>query len=107
MNTSNIKSFVCWNDKDNHFAGQLKIVYEYLKTNIATGSMVAKATGVPHKCFTRYKQALEKNGHLKVTERKRCKVTGLPADYVTCNPEWFPVQRQLSLFNSMEGLLNA
>jgi hypothetical protein len=84
----------------NHFT-QLQIMYEYLKKNIATASMVSAATGVPQKCITRYKRKLEKAGLLWEIEENFCKKTGLKAWYLTTNPDLISISSQLKLFSCM------
>jgi hypothetical protein len=66
---------------------QLETVFRYLRTHIATASMVSDATGVPQKSICRYKRNLEKAGLLWETERKRCKKTGRKACYLTTDPD--------------------
>jgi len=77
---------------------QLKTIFHYLQNSVATGSMVSKATGVPQKCFTRYKRDLEKTGRLMEIKKTLCEVTGFKAWYVTCNESLFPAKNQLKLF---------
>jgi hypothetical protein len=60
---------------------------KYLVDNVATCSMVSKATGIPQKNLTRYKRDLEDAGKLIELFRARCKHTGFPASYLTCNLE--------------------
>ena len=61
---------------------------QYLKTNIATCSMVAKAIDVHQKNLTRYKRELEKIGLLYQYPTKAiCKDSGFKAHYLTTNPD--------------------
>jgi hypothetical protein len=71
--------------KDNLFIAQKKTVYDYLKRNTATASMVSEATGVTQKNLTRYKRNLEQEGFLKVLFKSQCKLTGFMASYLTTN----------------------
>lgn len=71
--------------KDNSFQSQKRVFRNYLKTNTATCSMVAKATGIPQKCLTRYKRSLEKSGQLVELFKADCKHTGCRASYLTTN----------------------
>jgi hypothetical protein len=64
---------------------QIEAIVQYLNKNIATGSMTTEKTGVPQKCFTRHKRALEKRGLLWVVRKGYCKVTNRRAQYVTTN----------------------
>jgi hypothetical protein len=72
-------------DKNNLFIAQKKVVFDYLKRNTATASMVSAATGVSQKNFTRYKRILEQEGFLKVLFKSQCKLTGSTASYLTSN----------------------
>ena len=74
---------------------QTKTVYEYLKHNVATASMVQDATGVEQKNITRYKRELEKCGLLAEVKHDRCEITKNRAWYLTTNPELFPKSNQL------------
>lgn len=84
--------------KKSHYT-QLMIVYEYLRENVATASMIADATGIPQKCICRYKRYLEKQGMLWEVEKRYCKLTGFHAWYLTTNPLKISNQsKQLSFF---------
>lgn len=80
------------------FKSQLKTIFEYLKENTATASMVTKATGIPQKCICRYKRDLEKQGLLYEVVKAYCKETGFKAWYLTTNPDLFPKSNQLKMF---------
>lgn len=77
---------------------QKQKVYTYLLTNIATASMVEKATGVPQKSICRYKRVLELQGLLCEVSKKHCILTGFKASYLTTNPDLFPKSNQLKMF---------
>lgn len=76
--------------KNKGHATQLKTIFEYLRKNVATASMVSAATGVPQKCITRYKRDLELAGKLWEVDKRLCKETGFRAWYLTCDPEKAP-----------------
>lgn len=78
---------------------QMQTIFDYLKNNIATASMVTDATGVPQKCITRYKRDLEKNGRLAEVKKDYCQLTGFRAWYITTNPDLFPKPQQLESFS--------
>ena len=80
------------------FRTQLQTIFEYLKINTATASMVTEYTGVPQKSICRYKRDLEKRNLLNEVEKKLCKVTGFRAWYLTTNPDLFPKSNQLTMF---------
>lgn len=77
---------------------QIKTIFEFLKSEVATASMITAATGVPQKCITRYKRDLEKAGRLWEVKRTYCKETGFMAWYLTTDPRKVPNQ-QLNLFD--------
>jgi len=64
---------------------QLRIVFEYLQNNVATASMVSKATGVSQKNICRYKRKLEKDSLLWEVYNYLCKEAGRKAWYLTTN----------------------
>ena len=77
---------------------QLKTIFNYLRTHIATASMVSDETGVPQKNLTRYKRDLEKSNLLWEVEKSICKKTGFKAWYLTTDPNHAPSNNQLTLF---------
>ena len=93
------KSFPTDKGKDSVFLAQKVVFYNYLLEHLATATMVTDATGIPQKNITRYKRDLEKVGRLKEVKEDYCKSTGHKASYLTCNPDLFPQNRQLGLFN--------
>ncbi|MGE0560470.1 MAG: hypothetical protein AB7O47_01515 [Flavobacteriales bacterium] len=100
MNQSLNTSLINSDCKDNKKPTQIKIIFEYLKVNIATASMVSEATEIAQKNITRYKRKLELAGRLWEIEKKLCKKTGFRAWYLSANPEHKPKHliNQLSLF---------
>jgi hypothetical protein len=101
MSTINTQSLIS-NDviqiKNKHFQNQKKTIFEFLKKNTATASMVSEYTGVPQKSICRYKRDLEKQGVLFEVVKKHCKLAGFRAWYLTTNPEAFPKSNQLKMF---------
>jgi hypothetical protein len=73
--------------KDNYHEVQTRKFKKYLIENTATCTMVSNATGIPQKNLTRYKRHLEDEGKLIELFQARCKDTGFPASYLTCNLE--------------------
>ncbi len=97
MSTTNTQSLI--NDnfiqvKVKHFQNQKKTIFEYLKENTATASMVTEATGIPQKSICRYKRDLELQGLLFEVTKKLCVKTGFKAWYLTTNPDLFPKSNQ-------------
>ena len=62
---------------------QLQTIFHYLQEYTATASMISKATGIPQKNITRYKADLEKKGFLKEVAKRKCRLTGFPAWYLS------------------------
>ncbi len=77
---------------------QIKTVYNYLRSHIATASMVAAATGIPQKNICRYKRDLEKAGKLWEVKLAYCEKTGFEAWYLSTDPGKKPEKSQLQLF---------
>jgi hypothetical protein len=85
--------------KDKSHATQLKTIFQYLQTHIATATMVSHATQVPQKCICRYKRDLEKSGLLWEVKKGPCKITGFKAFYITTNPKFATkLNNQLKMF---------
>lgn len=84
--------------KDKSYKTQLQTIFYYLQEKVATASMIAEATGIPHKNITRYKRDLEINGRLWETEKRPCQQTGHKAWYLTTNLEHRPANNQLKMF---------
>ena len=64
---------------------QLQTIFHYLQEYTATASMISKATGIPQKNICRYKADLEKKGLLKEVAKRKCRLTGFPAWYLSTN----------------------
>ena len=64
---------------------QLQTILYYLQDNTATASMVSKACNIPQKNIKKYKKDLEKKGLLKEVAKRKCRLTGFPAWYLTTN----------------------
>ena len=62
---------------------QLQTILYYLQDHTATASMISKATGIPQKNICRYKADLEKKGLLKEVAKRKCRLTGFPAWYLS------------------------
>ena len=85
--------------KDNLHVTQLRTIFQYLQTHIATASMVTEATGVPQKCICRYKRDLQQSGRLWEVKKDFCEHTGHRAYYLTTDPEKAPNKyTQINLF---------
>jgi hypothetical protein len=87
INKSNsFKSFRKEQSESTSFQSQEKTIFQFLFENIATSSMVSKATGIPQKNICRAKRNFELEGKLKEVRRGICNVTGFKAYYLSTNP---------------------
>jgi len=77
---------------------QLQTILQFLRTQVATATMVSAATGVPQKNLCRYKRDLEKAGQLAEVKKGICPVTKFRAWFITCDESQFPPKKQLKLF---------
>lgn len=85
--------------KTEKVTNETQVFFDYLQENVCTATMVSKETGIEQKNITRYKRGLEKMYLLYVIEKKRCPITGFPAQWITTNPFMFPQNnKQLTLF---------
>lgn len=85
--TSTPKIFVSKQGKYTQFTTELKTIFEYLKENVCTASMLSEATGIKQKNICRYKRDLEKKGIVKELYKTNCKTTGFKAWYITANKD--------------------
>jgi hypothetical protein len=106
--------FIHTHNKNNEKNTQIKIISEYLKINVATVSMIKKATGVPHPILCRYIRNLEKSKIVHRTNISSCIVTGFKAQYwhisefqkVKNRPDWEAILKLVNLFIRLLDVLN-
>jgi len=77
---------------------EIQIIFEYLKTNLATATMLEFATGIHQKNICRHKRQLEIQGKLFEVKHDHCKITGKPAWYLSTDENLKPRTNQLKLF---------
>jgi len=75
------------NQSNSLYESQKQTVYQYLQNNVGTASMIAKATGIPHKNICRYKSQLQKEDRLWELYKIKCRVTAQKAWYLTTSEE--------------------
>ncbi len=92
-------------NKAHDYIRDTKAVYDYLKKNTATATMVAVALNIYRPNLCRIKRALEISGLLWETHRSICTVTRQRASYLTTDPQKAPFQAQLKLFSEGGGSL--
>lgn len=66
---------------------EIDIIHEYLKSNIATATQVAKALNIYRPNVCRHKRTLEKEGALIEVRKGPCPHTKHIASFLTTNPE--------------------
>lgn len=76
---------------------QIKTIFNYLSNQIATASMVSRATGIPQKNICRYKRDLQMAGLLVEVRKGICDETGFKAWFITCDKTKFPSTTQLQI----------
>lgn len=81
-----------------HEISEIKVMYNYLKNNIATASMIEDVTGIKQKNITWYKRTLERQGKLFKITYNRCLKTNRFAWWLTTNENLKPPTNQLELF---------
>ena len=89
-------------DKNTNYkndTSEINIINEYLKTNLATATMLEDATGIHQKNICRHKRTLEIQGILFEVKHARCKITGKPAWYLSTDENLKPPTNQLKLFD--------
>jgi len=86
-----------------HKDNELWRVYEYYRHRIATATMAAVDLNIYRPSLCRRKRELEKAGLLAEVKKGICPITRHRASYLTTNPDLFPVNAQLSLFEAEEG----
>jgi hypothetical protein len=73
--------------------------YQYLLANVATCSMVCRATNIPQKNATWYKKWLCEAGRMWIVKIDYCKDTGYQAAYLTADPKQVPhIPKTIPLF---------
>jgi hypothetical protein len=89
--------------KDNHFKNQFKKAFESFYRHPQTMMELSVATGIERANICWYCRTMRKAGTIAVFTRTRCSITNYFAKKLTTNPELFPKQIQLSLFDAREG----
>ena len=78
---------------------QLETIFFFLQDNIATNTMISKATGIRQNNICRYKRDLELLGLLAEVRKDYCKVTNKLAWFITTNVDEFPKLNQDPIFD--------
>ena len=86
-------------EDDNQYGTQLKTVREYLSRHSASRFMIAVFTGIPIQDVCRHVDTLIKLDLLRVVRKDRCEISGMLGEFLSCNPDLWPKDLQLKLFN--------
>jgi hypothetical protein len=102
MSTYINQSTVCLSAKhsrDSKFQAQLKKVYSAFQEHPMTMKEVDVYTGVMRENICRYVDALLDQGHIAITRKRKCTITGYPlVNEYTGDPSLFPKSNQLKMF---------
>ena len=86
-------------DKDNqNFITQQKRLVLFLTQYTASRWMAARATDIPLQNVCLYVKDLIKNGKLAIIKKDRCCVSKRRVQYLSANPDLFPRDNQLKLW---------
>lgn len=86
-------------DRDPKPRSQKQTMFEYLRENEVTASMLEMVTGIHQKSICRYKRELEKAGRLFEIRKGICLKTRHRAAFLTTDPTKAPINfSQLNLF---------
>lgn len=76
-----------------------QLMFQLLQNQTLTATQISVALHAYRPNICRYKRTLEKSGRLREVKKIICPVTHFPAMTLTCNPELFPQNPQLELFD--------
>lgn len=89
--------------KDNHFKNQYLKAFAGFFSQPMTMKELSVATGIDRANLCRYCRLMRMSGTIAVVKRTYCSITKHLANKYTTNPDLFPKNIQLSLFDAGEG----
>ena len=89
--------------EDNHFKNQYLKAFAGFFSQPMTMKELSVATGIDRANLCRYVRLMRLAGIIAVVKRTYCSITKHLANKYTTNPELFPKNIQLSLFDAGEG----
>ncbi|MBU3715224.1 MAG: hypothetical protein FGM46_09820 [Ferruginibacter sp.] len=92
--------------KDSHFKNQFIRAFEGFYRHPQTMKELSITTGIDRANLCRYVRQMEIAGTIAILKRSYCSITKHIANKYTTNPELFPLNIQLSLFDAREGRIN-
>jgi hypothetical protein len=90
--------------KDKHFRNQYKRAFAGFFKHPQTMMELSVATGIDRANLCRYVRQMRNAGTVAVFTRTYCSITKHRANKYTTNPDLFPKQIQLSLFDAVGGI---
>ena len=90
--------------EDNHFKNQFLTVFKGFLRQPYTMKELSVATGIDRANICRYCRLMRKAGTIAIVKRTYCSITKHLANKYTTNPDLFPTNQQLALFDAMEGV---
>jgi hypothetical protein len=89
--------------KDNNFKNQFLRSFEGFLRQPMTMKELSVAIGIDRANLCRYVRQMQCEGTIAIVKRTYCSITKHLANKYTTNPELFPKNLQLSLFDAREG----
>ena len=89
--------------KDKNFQSQLEVVKFYLKDHDSSRYMIAVSTQIPIQNVCRHVDNLFKSDLVAIVRKGKCNISGEWVEFLTTDPDKFPISNQLSLFRN-EGI---
>jgi hypothetical protein len=89
--------------EDNHFKNQFLRAFEAFLRQPQTMKEVSVATGIDRANICRYCRLMRRSGTIAIVKKTYCSITKHLANKYTTNPDSFPLNQQLSLFDAREG----
>jgi hypothetical protein len=89
--------------KDSNFKNQYKRAFESFYKHPQTMKELSVATGIDRANLCWYCRMMRIAGTIAIVNKSTCRITNHLATRFTTNPELFPKQIQLSLFDAREG----
>jgi len=86
--------------KDNHFQTQFNGTFEGFLKQPQTMKELSISTGIDRANICRYCRSMRKAGTIAVFKKAYCSITKHLANKYTTNPEMFPINPQLNLFEN-------
>jgi len=87
-----------YHDAEEYYTTQLKKVREYLRQTTASRYMAAIDTGIPIQNICRHVEMLKSTNSIAVVRKDYCRITGELVEYLSTNPDNFPKDLQLCLW---------